>query len=697
MTAATTMLPPLREDLRLHEAAPDHDGSPAWSIQDPVTNRFFRIGWLEFECLLRWPGQPAQIAQEIASKTPLAAEPEQVEAFARFLERHRLLRPSPEGVDRLAALGGVPGWKHWRWWLHHYLFFRIPLIRPDRWLATVLPFVRPLMSGAGVAAIIGASLVGMILVARQWDAFTHGVMESLTLAGLSGFLLALVISKTCHELGHALVATHFGVRVSHMGLALVVLWPMLYTDTSEAWKLRSHRQRLTVSAAGMLVEMALAGMATLAWAVLDDGSLRQAMLYLATTGWALSLALNASPFMRFDGYFILSDFLDFPNLHERSGAMARAWLRRTLLGLAEPDPEPVSAHARRALIAFALATWAYRAVVFFGIAVAVYLVFFKALGIFLFCVEVVWFVALPIWSELSVWRTRWGEVKRDRRRWIQALGLLLLLLLAFPWSFEINAAAVAHPQRQQAVFGPFPARLVSMQPPGKVQAGTVLVLFDAPDLQARALRTVATLEALQQRIRGLAVEDSGIDQRRATRERLGEQLAETQANRQEGERLRVVAEFDGIWLDVDPTLRPGVWVGTRNQVGVLVDPAVWTVDAYVEQHQVERILVGARARFRPRDHWFAIDAQVIDIDSTRSNNLSHAMLDARHGGPIATQGGERQAHPIEALYRVRLSLAEPLPDLHESLGRAIIEGDRQSLLWSAFKRTASLVIRESGF
>ena len=116
------------------------------------------------------------------------------------------------------------------------------------------------------------------------------------MAGISGFMLALVISKICHELGHALVATHFRVRVSHMGIALVVLWPMLYTDTSESWKLRSSRQRLAVSTAGIAVEMALAGLATLAWALLDDGPLRQAALYLATTGWALSLALNASPF-----------------------------------------------------------------------------------------------------------------------------------------------------------------------------------------------------------------------------------------------------------------------------------------------------------------------------------------------------------------------------------------------------------------
>ena len=77
MTGAAA-LPPLREDLRLHEIAAGRDGAPAWSIQDPVTNRFYRIGWLEFECLLRWPGDPAAIADDIARTTPLAADKELV-------------------------------------------------------------------------------------------------------------------------------------------------------------------------------------------------------------------------------------------------------------------------------------------------------------------------------------------------------------------------------------------------------------------------------------------------------------------------------------------------------------------------------------------------------------------------------------------------------------------------------------------
>ena len=691
------ILSPLRQDLRLHKASPDRDGAPAWSIQDPVTNRFFRIGWLEFECLVRWPGNPAQIADAIAAETPMSVETEQIEAFARFLDRHHLLRPTADGVGRLVAEANAPGWKHWRWWLHHYLFIRVPLVRPERFLAAMLPWIRPLISPLSLTLICLLSLVGLILVARQWDQFTQGLTNIFTPAGISGFIVAIAISKILHELGHALVATHYGVRVPHMGIALVVLWPMLYTDTSESWKLSTPRRRLAVSTAGITVEMALAGLSTLAWALLDDGQLRQAALYLATTGWILSLTLNASPFMRFDGYFILSDLLDFPNLHERSGAVARAWLRRTLLGWTETAPEHLSPRMQRALIAFALFTWTYRLVVFLGIAVAVYLFFFKALGVFLFGVELIWFIIQPLWAELKVWLSRWDEVRTNRRRWMLGLGLALLSLFAIPWAFDVKAPGIAHPNSQQTVYSPFAARILHLHPPGRVKAGTPLAEFEAPDLQAHDVRTTASIQALNQRLKGVSSEDGGIDQRRITRERLSEQLAEATATREEEARLRVIAEFDGTWRDLDPNLQNGGWVGTHNQIGILIAPEHWVIDAYVGQHEVGRIQLGASAYFRPEKSWVSITAKVIEIDPNQSSRLPHIMLDARHGGPIATQAGEKQSIPVDALYRVRLALTEPYPEEHEIRGHTTIEGNRYSLLWEGLKRTAAVIIRESGF
>ncbi|MEZ5539894.1 MAG: site-2 protease family protein [Pseudomonadales bacterium] len=666
------LTPALREDLRLYELGSSIDGEPIWAIQDPAANRFFRIGWLEYECLLRWPGKPEDIATDIEATTPLTIDPEQVSEFARFLDAHQLSLPSAATQQRIQQAAREPGWRHWKWWLHHYLFIRIPVVRPQRFLQKLTLWLEPLFSKGAVILLLLACLLGLVLVAHQWEHFTHSALDSLTPSGLLGFAIALIVSKSLHELGHAVVATRMGVRVAHMGIAFLVMWPMLYTDTGESWRLRSPRQRLAISSAGVATELALAGLATLAWALLDDGAMRQAALYLATTGWVLSLVLNISPFMRFDGYFILSDLINFPNLHERSGALTRVWLRRSLLGLNDAWPETFSQKARRSLIAFALTTWTYRFIVFLGIAVTVYFLFFKLLGICLMMVEIIWFVIRPIWTEFAVWKKRWPEVKNRRKHILYGSFFALLILLLVPWRFDITAQGVAHAERQQLVFAPFPSQLSEIHATGKVSEGEILSAFAAPDLAARAAQLIASRNAFEHRLSGLLDTDNqGLNKRLALTQRLAEQQTELLGIQEENDRLVIRAEFSGQWRDISPLIRQGTWVGVRDKLGVLFDPSSWVVEAYVEQRAIDRIALGAAASFLPQGSLKALSGQVVEIDTTRSQRLSHPMLSSTYGGKLSTVPNNKtqEAVPSDALYRVRIRLHQVPQRCHEKCTR----------------------------
>ena len=692
-------LPTLREDLVLTPSSDNPDGSPTWAVQDPVRNKFVQIGWLEFEMLSHWQPNPVGVMKALAQHTPLRPSLTDVLGFAQFLRQQGLVRlDTREDMVIARAAPSKPGMSNWRWWLHNYLFFRVPLARPDRLLNWLTPKLSWLFSRWAVLLLGAACGTGAVLAARQWELFFQTFVDSLTLSGLVSFAFALMLAKTLHELGHAVVATRYGVRVAHVGVAFLVLWPMLYTDTGESWRLRSARQRLNIAAAGMTVEMVLAGLALLGWVLTPPGALRSAFFYLATTSLAMTLALNISPFMRFDGYYVLSDALDMPNLHDRSGAIAKTALRRVLLGFQDPWPEHFAPAKHTALVLFALGTWIYRLFIFLGIAVAVYLMFFKVLGIFLFLVEILWFVVRPFYVEFKVWGKRRQDIQRGRASlWLLAL-LVVIGLLAFPWAHDVHAPAQLRAEHN-TIYSPLAGKIVALRAPGSVPQGESLVVLDSPKLRSDAQRAQINITATRAALQSAELTS---DSNREQVGRLGvtveQYQAEDRAAGQELARLGIKADYAALWTDVDPTLVVGSWLRPQDAIGTLVNSSSWLVEAWVEESDLQNLAVGAAGRFYPANR---IDAPMrvtlVGIDTARASALPHPGLSSDHGGPIPTVMDGRALVPRESLYLVRLKVEGPPEQARWSRGRVTLQGERHSKVWRAISYASSVLIRESGF
>lgn len=697
----------IRDDLKLFEASANRDGSPAWMIHDPVNNRFIKIGWLEFELISRWAlGDPRLIAVAVRQDTMMQPTLEQVTEFEQFLRSQHLLRLS-ETKDTNSLLDQVKLAKRsmWSWLLHNYLFIRVPLVRPGSFFSNTARWIdwaytSPFWWLTGTAA-----LLGLFLVARQWDGFLNTITNHFTLSGLFAYALATMFAKTLHELGHAYTAARHGCRVAHMGVAFLVLWPMLYTDTGEAWKLKSRRDRFQIAAAGIAVELALAAWATLAWAVAPDGAIRDACFFLATTSWILTLTLNASPFMRFDGYFLLSDALDIPNLHERAGGLARTWVRKLFLGSRETFPGEYSKRLRNSLIGFALITWLYRLVIFAGIALAVYYFFFKALGIILFVVEIIWFILRPVWMEIRHWPRFFPTMPTSKR-----LVLLLMLIgfccvLFLPLNRSVYADGWLHAERQHVVYSPLAGQITKLVPEGKVPSGVLLAVIDSPDARAKSSLSIIAQEALMQNLDQLVGIADGQERRASLLQQIAQQLAEAQAQVGEQKRLELTAPFAGQLLDLDRGLRVGAWINPGQPIAVLVDTNTWVVDALVEQSDLDRVQTGATAKIYLAgriDH--GINAAVVAIDNSRAQAFPHLMLAAEHGGKIVSaKQSNGQLMPRNAYYRVRLTLSFDSPKDAESslrsvaLAKVVIKGAERSFAGKWVDSLLSVLIRESGF
>lgn len=700
-------LPSLRQELSLTRGAPAPDGSPTWMLQDPAANRFYQLGWPAFEMLSRWSlGDAQAIVDAVNAETTLTVSLDDLEALYRLLRQSNLfVSASADETDRLRAVHDASRMTHAMWLLKHYLMIRIPLWNPTPLLRRGARYVAFVYRPAFWWVVCACAVLGLALVSRRWDTFVHTFRAYADWHGLLAIGVTLAFAKVLHEFGHAFTAYRYGCRVPTMGIALLVMVPMLYTDTTDAWKVPSRKARLCIGAAGMLAELALAAFATLAWSLLPDGPLSAAAFLLATTTWISTLTINASPFMRFDGYFLLSDWVGMPNLHDRAFAFGRWWMREWLFGFGEPQPEPCTPGRRRFLIAFTYVTWLYRLAVFFSIALIVYHAFFKALGLLLFVVEFGWFIVRPVAVEVAAcWRRR--HLLAWRRQTVRSAVLASLLLAWFvlPWHGGIRAPAVFGPLHAQGLYAP-EAGYVSdggtlPRDGAHVRAGTVLAVLVSPDLDYRLKAARAEETQLRWQVEQQPFDQQLLQEGVALRKRWEAARETVDGLERQTQRLTLRAPFDGTVQWFGEGLATGTWVPRGEHLFNLIGPDGVKGEAFVGEEDVGRVATGDAVHFVTSvTEDGTLHCQVTAVDRVNLSTLDEPAMASLYGGPVPAekQPTTHQLVPLAATYRVRLGHCQsPASLAREITGTATLGNARESYAWRALMGGVAVVEGEAG-
>jgi len=699
------VLPVLREDLELVPGPRDRSGAPSWTVYDPVRSRYFRIGQVAFELLRHWHLEDWPcIAEAVGRATGRRPGDGERDWMVRFLHANMLIRrEKPSDVAELETVGraGRKSWLHGA--LHHYLFFRIPLVRPQRFLEATFPAVRLLMSKPAMVILLLMAVIGGYLALRQWDVYLATFMNFTNVEGLVWYGAALAFAKIFHELGHAYTAVRYGCRVPTMGIAFLVMWPVLYTDTSDTWRLTRRSRRLTVGAAGMAVELSLAVFATFLWSFLPDGPARSAAFVIATVTWVMTLAVNLSPFMRFDGYYLLSDILDVENLQDRAFSRARWWLRRLLFGFREPPPEVFPVRLGRILILYAFATWTYRFFLFLGIAALVYAFFFKLLGVILFAVEIAWFICLPIAREILEWWKRRAVLRFNAN--LAVTGLVLasgIGLMVFPWRTTVTVPAVLQAEERAQVYAPMAARIrsVDVERGDRVARGDILLQLDSPDLDHQIDQARLEISMVRLQVRREAAGGSEAENIRVLQRRLAGEIRALRGLEEEKALLAVRSPLGGRISDLDSSLREGLWVNDSRPLIRVVATGQAVLDGFADEGNLRWIAAGARAVFHPEDPAEpALPARVVSVADVNSRVLDVPYLASVYGGDVPVEKDrQHQLVPIRGIYRVSL-VPDPPVDAPPMVrrGRVLVEGAPESLIVQAWHRMWGVLVRESGF
>ncbi len=699
------IIPHLRQDLEILRGSSREDGSPAWLLYDAIRNKYFTLGITAFRLIRNWKGgEDLERFEKKINLEGIETNIDEIRSFITFLQLNNLIiQPLGQGVPLLSKQKESLK-KHWLLNLiHNYLFFKIPLFKPDEFLNKNISKVKKIGSKNFRNIIYILGFIGVILVIQQYESFAKTFMYFFTFNGFLLYLITLIFVKCLHELGHAFVAKHFGCRVSAIGIAFLVFFPFLYTDTTDAWRLRNHRERLLINFAGIFTELHLALIATFAWAILPDGGLKSVAFFIATTSWISSLAINVSPFMRFDGYYVFADWLKAENLQPRSFALARWKVRETLFGLNHSPPEELNPSRRWLFITYAWLTWLYRFFLFIGIALLVYHLAFKVLGIILFVIEIYWFILAPIVKEMKQWWLLKSEIKFNKEtKKLLIILLSVLLLLFMPWKSSMKIPAVYTSEKYSKIYSPYSAQIkkILIKKDDQVAQGQGLIELYSPTLEDKINSTRRKLKLIKSKLNSMSDTAGNLDQYITYQQRLVSIQSELHGLLKIENKMIIRSPINGSIKDLE-NLSIGMWVSNKNELFGIVQYNTGSVKGFIKEEQLDRFKSNNTAVFIPNDGAHKkINLISKSLDFSAVNNLPYLSLSSLYKGPIAVRANtdrEFENRPVTAYYSANFEPVSETNIKFELPGYIHLDGNRYSPFVKLFKNVFSLLVRESGF
>ncbi|MGQ7846588.1 biotin/lipoyl-binding protein [Granulosicoccus sp. 3-233] len=517
------------------------------------------------------------------------------------------------------------------------LYLRFALHDPDQWLTTLTPLAKRLFSRT--AGLLWLMLMAVACISafsqgvRLWDALTDATLLSARTTLL--FVLVYPPLKFLHELAHALAVKRAGGEVHETGMALMILLPLPYVDASASALFPDKQDRMLVSAAGILVELSAAAIGLLLWAT-TDGLLQEIGLVLFMTGGISTLLLNGNPLLKFDGYYLLADWIEIPNLASRSRRTVLDGLRSLLTGKSSRQRRTEDRAEKAWLHAYGIFSATYRTLLMLSIAWVLSDRWFF-MGVMLAVLVVILSVVLPLWRAVSA-------LFRDpayhcRRAVVLAIALPLLLLMMAVWvpvpHTSVVPGVVWIPEEAEIrVSSNCDINDVFVQPGQQVKAGDVLFACEEPELQARLHELVARVDELQVRRAGAAARDPL---------ELGTLDAELQASeaaiQDTRERMAAITQragFDGLFDVVGTAALQGRALTRGDVVAFVIPPTTRTVRLAIDERAIARFdedLQAVQLRIQgPHGRARVFDTAVLRRMPKATRMVSSAALSTYGGG-----------------------------------------------------------------
>jgi putative peptide zinc metalloprotease protein len=619
-------------------------GEVWYVVQDPASGRFNRFSPQAWQLLGLMDGRRSmdevwrEALAQLGDDTP--SQDEVIRLLAQ-LHAADLLQceanpDSAELFERFARYSRQQRAARWK----NPFSIRFPLWDPDRFLADTIRFIRPLSGWPGVLAYCVVVALGLAAAALHWPELTENVADRVLAANnLLLLWLCFPAIKLAHELGHAYATKLGGGEVHDMGLILLVFTPVPYVEASAASGFRSKWRRALVGAAGMLVELFVAAVAMLVWAAAEPGLLRAIAFNVMVIAGVSTVVFNANPLLRFDGYYILADLIEMPNLAQRANRYWRYLAERYLFRMREAERPPLAPGETGWALFYAPAAFVYRMFVLVAI---------------VFYIAAQWFfigVALAIWGVVTMFVVPLGKLLgyllalprggRARKRALSVSGAIagvaLVVLLAVPAPSRIVTEGVVWLPDEAIVRAGTDGfvRAVVASPGTEVGPGERLVESHEPQLLASLAVVEARLAELQARLDQQRFADrvqaeitrQELEREAAVRSRMLERVAQLSARSAVKGRF-VLARADDL---------PGRFLRKGELIGYVTQEGRWIVRAVVSQDDIDLVrsrLARADVRLAERIGEVYPAALVREVPAAK-DELPTPALSSQGGGALA--------------------------------------------------------------
>lgn len=603
--AALERLMQLRVRLRPHARILRHQyrGRPWFVIEDPASGRAHRITPAARDILalldgsrtlvevreeaLRRAGDEAPTVQELVSMVGSLYRADLVVADAR-----------PD-LEELAARSEQLRRARLRQYFFNPLSLRFPLLDPDRLLSRLAGVLAPVPAAAWLAAWLAVTLAGCAIAAQNWQALSEGFTDRVfSTENLILLWFCYPAVKLLHEIGHGIVIRRLGGQVHEMGIMLLVLVPVPYVEASAAAAFPSKRARMLVGAAGVLTELFLAGAAMVLWALVEPGLVRAVCFNVAVIAGVSTLLFNGNPLMRFDGYYVFADWLEIPNLGQRSTAYLGYLVQRYAFGLRDAQAPASSPGEARWMLAYGVSSFFYRIFIAFSIVLLVASKYFFA-GVLL----AIWGGAVMIVRPLALgaWHVAASPGLAGRRQravglTLAALGTLAALLFLVPapqWSRAEGVVWVPEQAQVRAETGCWVREVIAV-PGTRVARGAPLIHCEDPELATSVRVLEAQLAELRARDMAYFVDS------RLRLEIVREEIQFTEAKLADARRrlagLSLRSPAEGVFvMDPPPRDAQGRYARRGELLAYVLEDGASTVRVVVEQDDIDLVRSATRS------------------------------------------------------------------------------------------------------